>query len=131
VSLAAALIQFLDVPSKALGKLERVRRLVPSSGGRTTIDVSELDVLLSGYDVAGRRLQDLLDTDTQHQLSNADLARIGGLCKSSLVLSSMIFAEIEQTNRKRKPNMASLLGAIKFLTELTVHIRLECTRLEK
>jgi predicted aspartyl protease len=128
LGLVAAVVQIFEITSKSLAY---ARQLVPSSGGRTTVDISEFNVLLSGYGVAVKRLQGLLDTDIQHRLSNADLARIDSLCKSSLVLSSMIFAEIEQANRKRKPNIASLLGSIKFLLELIAHIQLECTRLEK
>jgi hypothetical protein len=128
----------LELFSKALETFEQLepkpkRRLVPSFRGKskTAIDGPEVDEIRSDYGVAVTRLQDLLATDIQHQLSNADFARIENLGKSSLVLGTIAFAEIEQAKRKRKPDTSFLLEAIKFATELTAHIRVECERLEK
>jgi hypothetical protein len=126
-------IHYLDATSKAFEKLDHVRHrhLVPSSEGKQPFNTSVLDTSLPGYDVAVRRLKSLLATDIQYQLSHTDLARLEGLSKSSLVLSSTIFAEIGQANRKGTLNLASLLEAMEFLNELTAHVQIECARLEK
>lgn len=89
VGFVASALQLLDANSRALEGLEGLEyRKNPKN-------IPELVRLSFHYHTAVTRLRDLLDSDIQHELPNADLVRLDGLCRSSLVLGSIIFAEIE------------------------------------
>jgi hypothetical protein len=112
----------LGITSPALSALHGIS---VSGGNYTTV---QLQVQLWTHDAAAKKLRNLLTTDIKNRLSQADLASIDNLCKSSLVLSSTIYVGI--ADRKRKLNTSLTLSLIKYTTDLTRHIEDECKKLE-
>jgi hypothetical protein len=134
--LASLVLGVAAIASSAFSTLQLQQRLGPSAVSRsdqTEADTATLNSewLLLTHDAAAARLQHLLTTDVVHRASQADLARIDNLCKSSLVLSSTIFVEIRQADWKQRPNRSLTQSLIKYAVDLTRHIENECEVLER
>jgi len=128
--LAGLVVGVTSIFSSAVFALERINAIPESDQNGVNLTTLKLQMLLLEHNAAANTLQYLLTTDIKNRLSQADLARIDILCKSSLVLSSTIFAEIKKADWKRKPNTSLAGSLIKYTADLTRHIKDECKRLE-
>lgn len=129
--LAGLVVGVTSIFSSAVFALERINAIPESDQNGVNLTTLKLQMLLLEHNAAANTLQYLLTTDIKNRLSQADLARIDILCKSSLVLSSTIFAEIKKADWKRKPNTSLAGSLIKYTADLTRHIKDECKRLEE
>ncbi|CAK1363879.1 hypothetical protein CB0940_04132 [Cercospora beticola] len=86
------------------------------------------------YQTAHLNLTTLLATDAQERLSSAELARVDHLCKSSLALCSMLYAESDQLlrpGRKEKAKEASIDSMVSMILKMTDRMNRECAILEQ
>ncbi|PPJ58549.1 hypothetical protein CBER1_07139 [Cercospora berteroae] len=110
-----------DIKSRALGRQHPERQVT-------------LVAALSAYQDAHDRLMNLINTDAQENLSSVELFRLDSLCKSSLALCSMLYADSDQLFRargKRSVRNASIDSMIGMIWTMTDRMNLECAVLEE